>query len=226
MNFLLTNMQTLHEAKGMVVVIDVLRAFSTTCYCFQNNAEKIFAAETIEQALLLKKQYPKSILIGERKGLPIEGFDYTNSPAQIKDIDFTGKSIILTTTAGTKGIALSTNSEETITGAFINSNAIISYIKQKNPSIVSFVCTDDSYYDNEDYLCASYLKSLLEDKPRSFAAIKTYLTQHPCTDGFIRKPYTKYSIEDFSLCMEADKFNFVIKANRINGRIELEKISL
>ena len=107
---------------------------------------------------------------------------------------------------------------------FLNSKAIANYVINKNPACISFVCTDSSFYDNEDYLCAAYIRTLIERKMTEFANIKKYLKKHPCAYGFIKKPLTKHSRADFNLCIDVDKFNFVIKAKKEDGKISLIRI--
>jgi len=55
MEYILTDINHINQAKGVVVVIDVLRAFTTACLLFQNNATKIIPVESIEDAIHLKK---------------------------------------------------------------------------------------------------------------------------------------------------------------------------
>ena len=228
MNFKLVNSyENAGEAEGLVVVIDVLRAFTTSCFIINNNARQLIAVDDLETALKLKKKYPEYILIGERKGIKPEGFDHGNSPQEVKDVDFKGKTVVLTTTTGTRGVNRSVNADEVITGSFVNAKAVADYIFKSRPNTVSFVCTDDSYFDNEDFLCASYIKSLIEKKPLNFAEIKSYLRKHPCSYGYIAKPLTKYAKEDFALSLTVDTFDFVLRArNPESGNITLEKVSI
>ena len=227
MNFKLVNSyENAGEAEELVVVIDVLRAFTTSCFIANNKAKQLIAVDDLKTALKLKKKNPKYILIGERKGIKPDRFDHGNSPHEIKNIDFTGKTVVLTTTTGTKGVNRSVNADEVITGSFVNAKAVVNYILKKKPRTVSFVCTDDSYFDNEDFLCASYMKSLIEGKPLNFVNIKSYLCKHPCSYGYITKPLTKYAKEDFNLSLAADTFDFVLKAvNPRSESVTLEKVS-
>jgi 2-phosphosulfolactate phosphatase len=224
MKFIQTDLAHIEQAKGLVVVIDVLRAFSTACYAFHNNAYTILPVETVEEALELHKKHSDYLLLGERHGKPIEGFAYTNSPAQIKSVDFSDRTIIMTTSQGTKGIMRATHADEVITGSFVNSSAIVDYVNHKLPSTVSFVCTDASYPDNEDYMCASYIQHALEHTPMDFDKIIAHLRNHPCTDGFLKHPLTEYSREDFALCMQVNTFPFVIQAKKIDGMLHLVKL--
>jgi len=224
MKFIQTDLAHIEQAKGLVVVIDVLRAFSTASYAFHNNAHSILPVETIEEALDLHKKHPDYLLLGERHGKPIEGFAYTNSPAQIESVDFSDRTIIMTTSQGTKGIVQATYADEIITGSFVNGSAIVTYINHQQPSIISFVCTDSSYPDNEDYMCASYIQHALEHTPMDFDKIIAHLRHHPCTDDFLKHPLTEHSQKDFALCMQVDIFPFVIQAKKIDERLHLVKL--
>lgn len=96
----------------------------------------------------------------------LEGFDYGNSPTQIENIDFSGKTVVHTTSSGTQGIANAQNAKEILTGSLVNAKAIAEYIKMQNPEDVSLVCMGNGGLSEaeEDTLCAKYIKSLLEGK--------------------------------------------------------------
>ena len=81
------------KATGLAVVIDVFRAFTTEAYIFANGASKIIPVLDLDEAYKLKKENPEYILVGERGGIKPEGFDYGNSPTEILNVDFTGKTI-------------------------------------------------------------------------------------------------------------------------------------
>lgn len=221
MNFKITTLSTIEQATGLVIVIDVFRAFSTACYVFSAGAKRIVAVETIKDALTYKKTNPEYILIGERKGLKVDGFDYNNSPSQIKGESFQGKTIIMTTGFGTKGIIRATNADDVLTGSFVNSSAVVAYVKQKNPDTVSFVCTDDTFYNNEDFQCAAYIQSLINDTPISFPVIRRFLEEHPCTDRFLKSPVEPYFLEDFELCMRINFYPAVLQAVQEKGLVSL-----
>jgi len=225
MDFIFSSLNNVEGARGLVVVIDVLRAFTTACYLFENKVKRIIPVDTVESAFELKKRHPDYILVGEKQGWKISGFDYDNSPTEIKGKNFLNKTVIMLTSTGTKGIMkLPKDIKEIITASFVNCRAVSKYIKSSNERTVYFVCTDNRYDDNEDYLCAQYIKNLLEGKKPNFKKIKNYLINHPTSYGFLKKPLTKNSRQDFDLCLELDKFNFVIKAHRNKNYIYLAMI--
>lgn len=101
MKFNYTTLETCHTATGMVLVIDVLRAFSTAAYAFSRGAKEILLVSGVEEALALKTQIPNSKIMGEVGGLPPWGFDFGNSPTQIIEQELTGLTLIQRTGAGT-----------------------------------------------------------------------------------------------------------------------------
>jgi len=103
MKFNYTDLETCREAAGVVIVIDVLRAFSTAAYAFACGAMEILLVSTVEEALALRGQLPNSKALGEVGGLAPEGFNFGNSPTQIREQNFTGLTLIQRTGAGTQG---------------------------------------------------------------------------------------------------------------------------
>lgn len=214
MNFIITNDQNLDKAKNeLVVVIDVLRAFTTACYIVDNNPKDYIIVSDIDTAHKLKKENPDYILIGERNGFNIPGFDYGNSPTEIKDLNFSNKTIVHTTTLGTKGIinALK-HTKKIITGSFVNAKAIINYIRKENPNNVYLFCSDGRLNDNEDLMFAKYIKGYFENKPLDMCNIRSGLKKHESGINYLINPTTKYSKKDFFFALELDKFNLVLKA--------------
>ncbi len=128
------------QARGLTVIIDVFRAFSTACYVVGNGARQIIPVGDVDLAYKLREENPDYILMGERKGKMLPGFDYGNSPTEIQTVDFSGKTVIQTTSAGTQGFANAKDADALITGSFVNAEAIVAYIKKKSPEKVALVC--------------------------------------------------------------------------------------
>jgi 2-phosphosulfolactate phosphatase len=204
------------EAVGLTVIIDVFRAFSLECYLYDKGVECIIPLGNIEDAYKLKEENKDRILIGERKGKKCEGFDYGNSPSQIKDVSLKGKTIIHTTSAGTQGIANAKNSDEIITGSLVNAKAIVEYIKKKNPEIVSLVCMGNAGIReaNEDILCANYIKSLLLYEDFDIESKVLLLKEDGGEHFFNPNNQDVYPEEDFWMCIKVNIFPFVLKIEK------------
>lgn len=208
------------QAKGLAVIIDVFRAFSVEPYLIQNGAKKIIPVGSKELAYALKEKDPSILLIGERHGKILPGFDYGNSPSQVKDVSFKGKTIVHTTSAGTQGIANAKDVDEIVTGSLVNAKAIAKYIQMKDPKEVSLVCMglEGIEETQEDTLCATYIQAILEGKEID---LKTQIEDLKGTSGakfFDEKQRDVFPEEDFYLSTEVDRFSFVLKVE--NGEIK------
>lgn len=217
--------QNANKAKGLAVIIDVFRAFSTACFVINNGAKVVIPVDDIGLAYNLKKENPEYVLMGERNDTVPDGFDFGNSPAEIEKVDFYDKTVIHTTTKGTQGIAKAVNAKEILTGSFVNAQAVIDYIKSAKHQLISLVCTDASTPKNEDIVCAEYIKSHLEERPLDFAEIKTHLINHPCASRFLNNAVGAVKRKDFDLCLTLDRFNFILKAEvQENNLIYLKRL--
>jgi 2-phosphosulfolactate phosphatase len=214
------------QAEGLTVIIDVFRAFSVACYAFGNNVKKIIPVGNIDIAYKLKKENPDFLLIGERKGKRLEGFDYGNSPTEFENIDFSGKTIVQTTSSGTQGIANAKNAEEIITGSFVNAQAIIDYIKKKNPEKVSLVAMGSlgETITKDDVLFAEYIKNALEGKVNNFSVMVEEIRKCPSGAKFFDPEMSWAPERDFDLCLALDKFDFVLKVEREGEFLVLRKV--
>ncbi len=217
------------KAVGLTVVIDVFRAFSLACYIVDQGAEKIIPVGDIELAYKLKKKNPGYVLIGERDNKKMPGFDFGNSPFQVKGFDFKGKTVVHTTSAGTQGLANASHVDDIITGSFVNVGAITDYIRKKNPLEVSLVCMgySASHPIEEDTFCAQYIKDTLENKHTDFENMVRIIRDTSGKRFFIDDMQDHCPAEDFYLCLDINRFGFVLRAEKqSNGLIFLKRINV
>ncbi len=215
-------------AKGLTVIIDVFRAFSTTCYAFDHGIKKIYPVGDLDLALRLKQQHPDYLLIGERNEQKPEGFDFGNSPTHILSQTIEAETMIHTTSSGTQGIVNAKDADEIITGSFVNAGAIIKYINDKKPKNVSLVCMGYACErpTDEDTLCANYIKNELEGNSNDFVAM---IEQIRNGDGarFFDPDKQEWSPEnDFKLCLDLNRFDFVLKVEQEGELNYLQKIEV
>ncbi len=205
------------KARGLVVIIDVFRAFSLECYLFSMGAKEIRPVGTIEETFAWRERDKDCILVGERKGKKCEGFDFGNSPSAFVNESIQGKRIIHTTSAGTQGIINAQNADEIITGSLVNATAVAKYIKERNPKEVSLVCMGNGGIvpNVEDDLCAEYIKSILLNKRlQDMDKRMEELRYHGGEHFFDPDNQEVFPKEDFWMCIDYDKFDFVIKIEK------------
>lgn len=216
------------NAKGLTVIIDVFRAFSTACYAFNAGIQRIYPVGDLNEAYRLKKENPDYILVGERHEQKPEGFDFGNSPSQLIESNLEGKIMVHTTSSGTQGIANARNASQIITGSFVNASAIVEYIRKQNPENVSLVCMGYScqYPTDEDTSLAVYIKNELEGVPNDFPAMVEQIRAGDGARFFAPEKQEWAPAADFDLCLALNRFGFILKVEQENGMNYLKRIDV
>lgn len=217
------------QAEGLVVVIDVFRAFSLEAYLFDMGVATLQAVENIEDAFKLKTVTDNPLLIGERHGKKCDGFDFGNSPSAIERDAVKGKNIIHTTSSGTKGLANVENADVLLTGSFVNAQAIAEYILQMNPRKVSLVCMGNAARipAEEDILCAQYIKYMITGKNKQDYLEKIHDLKYTAGKKFFDIQLQDiYPEKDFWMCTEYNLFSFVLIAHKEKIGLSIERLWL
>jgi 2-phosphosulfolactate phosphatase len=147
-----------------VVVIDILRATSTIVNALQNGAKEIIPTLTVEEAFEKVKVFPagKVLLGGERQAEKIPGFDMGNSYRDYPGEIVEGKSIILTTSNGTRALHACKDAKEVLIGSFLNLGSVVSYL-QKTEEIVLLCSGTLGKFSIEDSMAAAAIIDLLTE---------------------------------------------------------------
>lgn len=201
------------QATGLAVIIDVFRAFTTDAYIMANGAERIYPVATVEEAFKLKERHPDWILIGEREGKQVPGFDFGNSPYDVKEIDFTGRTIIQTTSAGTQGLFNAYDADEILPGSFVMADAIVDYIEARGPDTVSLVAMGWSGHEKspEDESLAEYIELKLKGLEPDFSSMKAIIRAHPQGAKFFDPTQPLFREADFHCAMDLNRFKFCLR---------------
>jgi 2-phosphosulfolactate phosphatase len=200
-------------ATGLVVVIDVFRAFTLAPCAFARGARRIRLVATAAEALDLKAADPELLLAGEEDGRPLPGFDFSNSPAALLQADLAGRTLVLRTSAGVQGLLAVDPRREVLTGSFINAAATLAWIRARQPELVSLVCMGWSAAERsaEDEACAAYLAAALAGEPTDFAPVPATLRRDPCGAKFFDPAQPWFPPEDFEVCLRLSALDFVLR---------------
>jgi 2-phosphosulfolactate phosphatase len=150
-------------AGGTVVVIDVLRATTTIIHALAAGAKQVVPCGEIDEAIALAKKYPRDeiLLGGERGGLKIEGFDLGNSPEEYTPERAQGRTIIFTTTNGTRALLHAKDARQIMLGAFVNASALAQ--KLLGLGVVHLLCAGtENHESGDDVLFAGLLLEKLQ----------------------------------------------------------------
>ena len=144
-----------------VVAIDVLRATSAICTAFDNGAEKMIPVSSVEEAQAFKDE---GYLVGaERNGKIVDGFDFGNSPYSYMGDLVKGKTLVLTTTNGTKAINRAAKTHEVLVGSLLNLQSIIDYLSGQPRDVLLLASGWQGKFNLEDSICAGAItEALLE----------------------------------------------------------------
>lgn len=217
------------KAEGIAVIIDVFRAFSTACYIMNNGAEKIVPVSETAHAFRMRELNPEYILLGEEFEKQIPGFDFGNSPLHILNTDFTGKTVVHRTSSGTLGMVNAVRADELLTGSFVNAGSIVKYIRKQNPRTVSLVCMGYAALRpiEEDIFCAEFIREALKGRQSDFPEM-VRIIKETSAKRFFDPVNARFSPpEDVDLCLDLNRFNFVLRAVRPSpDYIYLERIDV
>jgi 2-phosphosulfolactate phosphatase len=225
MDFHYTNLETCHTAAGLVIVIDVIRAFTNAAFAFEQGAERIIPVSGVEEALELKRQLPNALACGEVGGLPPEGFDFGNSPSQTILLELRGKTLIQRTGAGTQGVTRSVNAEKMLAASFVVAGATVQHVLRLAPETVSFVVTGQ--FDgrgDEDLACAEYLEACLRGAAPHVEPYLERTRRSRDAQLHFAPNQTIFPASDIDLCTAVDKFNFAMPITQENGRFVMRAV--
>ena len=217
MKFHYTDLENCHAATGLVVVVDVIRAFTNAAVVFSRGAKEIHPVGTVDEALDFKRQNPDALVCGEVGGIPPAGFDFGNSPTHTHGLDLNGRIIVQRTSAGTQGIVRSTQADRIVAASFMVASATVKYIQRLRPDEVSFVVTGFTYDGGEeDQACAEYMEALLRG---GLSDVKPFLdrVRNSHEGRLLRESAMPHApVSDLEYCISANKFPFAMPVTREN----------
>lgn len=210
----------------ITVVIDVFRDFTAAAFLMQNHAAGILPVADEASAKRISRNCPDAVLCGEQDGNAIDGFDYRTSPALLKDIDFSGKQVVLLCAGAAPLLAAASLSGEVLFSSLVTAKATTAYIRSKNPKVVTLLCAGKA--SAADSLCASYLKSLLVNNPANNLVPRiAQLKYTEETAYFDPSCQARFPEQDFRLCTDFDRFDFTLRLKKgiSSAPWELERVA-
>ena len=206
-----------HDA---VVVIDVLRSFSTAAYAFGAGASVIYPVETIAEAFHLQQTIANAVTTGAiGGGDPVTGFDFGNSPTALHTARLAGRPLIQSTAAGVRGLTRFRHARTLFAGSLVFAKATAQALLELQPEEVCFVITGE-WVDrdgDEDIACADYLEALLQGKNPDPARYAARVLNSDFGRRFLAGNNPNLPLSDLELCAQADRFDFALRASHVDG---------
>ena len=165
-----------------VVVIDILRATSVITTAMNNGCKGVIPVLTVEEAAeIVRNSKEEFMLGGERNALKIEGFNYSNSPLEFSRETIDGKTLVMTTTNGTKAIKGCIGASSILIGAMVNAKATAKRILELNNDVVIVNAGTYGEFSIDDFLCSGYIIDCLLE------AVQAELSDIAITSHYIYK---------------------------------------
>ena len=206
-----------------VVVVDVVRATTTIVEALANGARVIYPTASTEDAVRLASSLGRddALLCGERRGEKVEGFDLGNSPREFTGAAVEGKRLVMSTTNGTRALALGQEGSRLLTCAFTNLGAVADRVAGEE-SLVVLCAGREEQFSIDDALCAGHLiLRVTEAVPGTHElndaalAARSLAVACPPTAEFLRTTAGGRALvaiglgEDLELCAQVDRHRIV-----------------
>ena len=220
-------LQTCHQATGLAVVIDVLRAFTTTAYAFTAGVVDFVLVAGIDQAFALKGAFPYHQLWGESDGVPIPGFDFGNSPSRLLNRDLRGVHVIQRTTTGTRGVVLASHACVILATGLCNASATVEFIRKSGYTDINLIETGvlEGGWGDEDAACADFIEGLLLNKIVDRNAIIQRVKDSRSGRHF-QLGMDTFPLKDLECALDIDCFDFAMLVEKVEGRPVLKPYSI
>jgi 2-phosphosulfolactate phosphatase len=145
----------LYNTRGaVVVIIDIFRATSTITAALHNGAKCVIPVASVSECIEIGKNTAGSITAGERDGKIAEGLQHGNSPSEYPRHFIEGKTLVLTTTNGTRLLHMVTEASEIVIGSFLNLHALCEFLLAKNKNVLLGCASWKDKFNLEDTLFA------------------------------------------------------------------------
>lgn len=201
-------------ARGTVVVIDVIRAFSVSAYALAAGAVECRLVGELAAALELASRLPGSVLSAEVEGLPIAGVPISNSPTMVAAADLRGRTLVQRTSSGTQGMVAAAHAERLFAASLVVAAATARAIRAAAPELVTLVAAGEDHGHPEDRACAELLEGLLQERRPDLGRLLEPLQRSNRYRRLLAGEQPGFPASDVPLCLDVDRFDFAMPVDR------------
>ena len=213
----LNRLQNQPVVTDTVVVIDVLRSFTSAAVMLARGARAIYPVERIAAAtaLLAEMQQPLSVgAVGG--GDPVPGFDFGNSPSQLMQADVAGRQVVMTTAAGVRGLQRFRQARRLYAASLVCARATAEAVRAAGADEVCFVITGE-WVDrdgDEDIACADYIEALLRGADVAPDEFVQRVRRSDFGLRFSAGTWPNLPLADLDIAAQPDLFTFAMPVRR------------
>ena len=218
----LNRLQNQPVVTDTVVVIDVLRSFTSAAVMLARGARAIYPVERIAAATAMLAEMPQPLSVGAvGGGDPVPGFDFGNSPSQLMHADLAGRQVVMTTAAGVRGLQRFRQARRLFAASLVCARATAEAIRATGADEVCFVITGE-WVDrdgDEDIACADYIEALLRG---AAVAPEDFVQRVRLSDfgqRFTAGTWPNLPLADLDIAAQPDLFTFAMPVRREGGHL-------
>jgi len=212
-----TGIDGARQARGIVVVIDVLRAFTVSAYALAGGARECRLVRTVAEARALAERTPGAVICAEEDALPVEGIAISNSPTRIRETDLKDRVLIQRSTAGTQ-VAAEVESADIFAASLVVAHATVQACLLRSPETLTLLASADH---PEDHACATYMQGMIQGEHPDLQRLLEPLRQSERYHRAMSGSWPGFPPTDLDLALEADRFPFAMPVKREAGYLRL-----
>ena len=208
-----TGIEGARQARGTVVVIDVLRAFTVSAYALAGGARECRLVRTVEEAKALAAATRDALISAEENALPVEGIEISNSPTKITELDLRDRILIQRSTAGTQS-AWAVQGDDIFATSLVVARATAQACLLRRPETLTIVASADH---PEDHACASYIEGLIRGEELDLNRLLQPLRRTERYQRAMSGAWPGFPATDLELALIADRFAFAMPIKKMGG---------
>jgi 2-phosphosulfolactate phosphatase len=209
------------EQRAVAIVVDALRASATITMLLHRGAADVVVVKEVADAHGYRRAHPDVLLVGERDGLKVDGFDFGNSPVEIQRTDVQGRQVAFTSTTGAQRMVDCLGASTVLVGTTINATAVARQAAALARAaavpiviIPAGLATDPDVVVEEDWLGAAVLAAHMDVRlngasERPFQHFQRLIRSPGLLEGFMHGAHGRKLVrlgftEDIRLCAQVD----------------------
>jgi 2-phosphosulfolactate phosphatase len=215
-----TGIEGARHARGIAVVIDVLRSFTVSAYALAGGARECRLVTTTDEARALAAAIPGSVLCAEENALPLPGIAISNSPTQIAAADLDGRTLVQRSSAGTPVAAAVTPGVDIYAASLVVARATAQACLSRRPSTLTLIASADF---PEDHACAHYIEAIVRGEEPDLDRWLQPLLESDRYRRVMSGAWPGFPPTDVELSLQPDRFDFAMPVTREAGFLRLAK---
>lgn len=216
------------QVAGAVVVIDVIRAFTTAACALDAGARHVYLVGGVDEALAFKAATPGALAMGEDHGRRPEGFDLSNSPAQAARADLDGRVVVHRTSAGTQGVVAARSATRLWCASLVVASATAAAVKQAGLGDPTYVITgrfaDRPERGDDDLETAAHIEAIRLGEAPDPRAVARRVAESDEAATTLALGAGHVDPADIDLATDVDRFAFAMEVTRGHLGLRLDRI--